>query len=198
MHTKIQFFSKPEGLRQIREHFRKALGKETPYLRGLFLCDQNVTSFYQNNYWRYNYACCRCWAFNFERPQLGQTFKLGHVWWQNHDLRLILNLAEKISGQFLASFLKTRFLNFNITPPYLDLLDNSSKRLTYVCSSASNNQFPREKVHIISMVVVPQLKNKKCLFCSTQTAFWKNPWDAGIFDMRCTFSPGISLFNAEL
>ena len=44
-------------------------------------------------------------------------------------------------------------------PPYLGLLDFFSKNLTYICSSALNDQFPRVKCTLISIRTV--LKPKK-------------------------------------
>ena len=48
-HTKYQFQNKPEGLRQIRDHVRKALGKENPDLLGFF-CVTIFDLFFENNF----------------------------------------------------------------------------------------------------------------------------------------------------
>ena len=49
-HTKNQFPEKTEGLRQIRDHVRKALDEENPDLLCLFLCDPFLTSFFKMSF----------------------------------------------------------------------------------------------------------------------------------------------------
>ena len=98
---------------------------------------------------------------------------------------------------------------YDVFPPSLLCLlgpHTSSRRtlflqkglLAFVDSSALNDNSPGRKRTSSQWRWCPNKKTKKCRFCPTQAVFRQNCWNTDIFDMRCTFSPGASTFNAEI
>ena len=83
-------------------------------------------------------------------------------------------------------------------PPHLGSLDVFSKKLTYVCSSALNDQFLGEKCTLASNTAVPQPKMQKNAVCTVLVTFRKNCWGANVFEVRVHFSPATLSFDVEL
>ena len=147
---------------------------------------------------------CPFQTLNIEHIQISHIIELSHVWWHNHNLHQILHLIHifiLVENTKCPPFLQKRSPLFGLfrpvsaqnpaeTAPNLGPTEEFSKKPTYDCSSAMNDEVSGEKVQLPLKTAVPRHFCWKTARVGQKMALLRFlQRGIAVFRRSCSFSP---------